>query len=94
MLEKQVLTWYGWDIPKDVEQEVSYLVSLLERTKNKEDHHRIRQEINDLIVWASNDAKKLYTKPRLGMPIEELLENGDKPISRKEAILAQKERHE
>jgi len=85
MAEKR---WNGWQIPEDVEQEVSYLIALCNRSSKGEDRRRIDREINDLIVWSHNDGRLAQNGPR---PNRSNFEQRNR-LSRREAILAQKER--
>jgi hypothetical protein len=80
MTEKR---WQGWQIPKDVEQEVSYLIGLHGRTEDIDDKFKIDREIVDLIQWSNSGSRStLGTTFTIKGP------------SRREAILAQKERRE
>lgn len=83
MVEKR---WMGWQIPEDVQQEVSYLIALCERSPKGEDRRRINREINDLIVWAHNEVTSGHSGPRPDYSNY----TQRHALSRREAIRAQK----
>ena len=80
MAEKR---WMGWQIPEDVEQEVSYMISMFGRTNSMEEKWKLDREIQDLIMWSTN------SRPKDAPPLP-----GTRTLSRKEAIMAQRERRE
>ncbi len=83
--------WNGWDIPKDVQQEVSYLIGLLYRTTNIENRQGIDKEINDLILWAHNEDRSGHNSTRTSQFTYDATPTD---LSRREAIRAQRERRE